>query len=240
MKVLYSLLNWKRYDKDMLKSLSKIQNEDILICTDDKSRWNEKIYKCIDADDSIAVSKNNILRYALANGYTHCFIMEDDIFIKDKIIFIEYIQTMERFNLNIMMYGFHNNMNKVLNGKINPCMLISVKNQTPYCINRFPCSGLILFRVFEDMTYFDERLIVMEHDFLLHDMFVQQTYQFNGFIFDVYDSWKKIGKISMDRIKKTDPIAIVHDKEVRNVTELAMSSNGDEVIHYMIQKLKGQ
>ena len=84
MKVLYSLLNWKRFDKQMVKSLSKIQKEDILICTDDKTRWNQKLYKFIDAEESIAASKNKILKYALENGYTHCFIIEDDVAIEVK------------------------------------------------------------------------------------------------------------------------------------------------------------
>ena len=239
MKVLYSLLNWKRYDKDMAKSLAKIQNEDILICTDDRSRWNSKLYEFMDADESIAVSKNNILKYALENGYTHCFIIEDDVFIKNRILFLEYLQIMERFEINIMMYGFHNGMNKVLNGRINPCMVLSVQNQTPYCINRFPCSALILYRVFEDMTYFDERLKTMEHDFLLQDMVDQDNYKFNGFVFDVYNSWKKIDKISVDKVKKSDHDTILHDREIRNVTELSISNNGDEIIQYVIEKLKG-
>jgi hypothetical protein len=239
MKVLYSLLNWKRYDKEMAKSLSKIQSEDILICTDDKTRWNEKLYEFIEADESIAVSKNKILKYALDNGYTHCFIIEDDLFIKDKIVFLEYLHVMERFDINIMMYGYHSNSNKVLDGRINPCMLISMKNETPYCINRFPCSGMILYRIFEDMTYFDERLKCMEHDFLLHDMFEHENYKFNGFIFDVYNSWKKFKKIPLDKIKKMDQETIVQDKEVRNVTEFTMSNNGDEIIQYVVEKLKG-
>jgi hypothetical protein len=239
MKVLYSLLNWKRYDKDMAKSLSKLQNEDVLICTDDKSRWNEKLYKFIEADESIAVSKNKILNYALENGYTHCFIIEDDVFIQNKIIFLEYLQVMETFEINIMMYGFHNNLNKVLNGKVNPCMLITTKNHTPYCINRFPCSAFILYRIFDDMTLFDERLKVMEHDFLMQDLVDQDNYKFSGFIFDVYDSWNKIKKIPLDKIKKSNQEAILHDKEIRNVTELSMSNNGDEIIQHIVEKLRG-
>lgn len=239
MKVLYGILNWKRFHKDMVKSFSKLQNEDVVICTDDQSRWNEKLFNFIEADESIAVSKNRILKYALDNGYSHCFIIEDDVNIKDKSIFLEYMQVMERFDLNVMMYGFHNKINKVLNDKINPCMLISMENQTPYCINRFPCSGLILYRIFEDMTLFDERLKVMEHDFLLKDMVDQDNYPFQGFIFDVYNSWKRIKKIPVETVKKMDQEAILHDKEVRNVTELSMSNNGDEVIQYVIEKLKG-
>jgi hypothetical protein len=227
MKVLYSLLNWKRYDKEMAKSLDKIQKEDVLICTDDKTRWNQKLYKFIDAEESIPASKNKILKYALDNGYTHCFIIEDDVFIKDKIVF------------NIMMYGFQDPRNKVLNGRINPCMLISVKNQTPYCINRFPCSAMILYRVFEDMTFFDERLQALEHDFLIQDMVDQDNYQFQGFIFDVYNSWNKFRKIPLEGVKKVNQDAIIHDKQVRKESELSLSNNGDEIIQYMIEKLRG-
>lgn len=239
MKVLYGVLNWKRFDKQMAKSLSKIQNEDIVICTDDKTRWNQNLYKFIDADESLAISKNNILKYALDNGYTHCVIIEDDVFIVDKTVFLEYMHQMEKFDLNIMMYGYHGKANKVLDNRVNPCLLITIKNETPICINRFPTSEVIIYRIFEDMTYFDERLHSLEHDFIMRDMIDQNNYDFSGFIFDIHNSWKKFKRIPLKRIKKVDPKTIIHDKELRNVKEMNMSTNGDEVIHYIVEKLKG-
>ena len=236
MKILYALLNWKRYDKLMLKSLSKLSREDLIIWTDDIERWPK--FNCKQADESVAKTKNDILKYALENNYDFCFIMEDDVQIKDKVIFLEYIQLMEKFDLNVVMYGFHNNMNKVLNGRINPCMVLSVKNATPICINRFPCSALLGYRIFEDMTMFDERLTTMEHDFLLHDMCEQGNYPFNGFIFDVFNSWKKIKKIPMETLKKRNPSDIVKDKETRGIDALSLQSNGDAVINYVVEKLK--
>jgi len=237
MKVLYAILNYKRFDKQMIKSLNKISNEDVIICTDDETRWKKR--QCISIEDTVAKSKNKILKYALEKEYDFCFIIEDDVLIKDKTIFFEYINLMEKFDLNFVMYGFHNNYNKVLNERINPCMLISMKNRGSICINRFPCSALIGFRIFEDMTYFDERLKAMEHEFWLEDLKVQGNYPFTGFIFDTYNSWEKIKKIPFERVKNITQKDIIEAKKTRNVESVSLQSDGDSVINYIVEKMKG-
>ena len=60
----------------------------------------------------VGISKNDAMQYLLDEGCEHIFLIEDDIIIKDRDVFLKYIETGDISGLKHLMYGYHGPANK--------------------------------------------------------------------------------------------------------------------------------
>ena len=149
MKILYGVLNWQRDILTAKRSITKIpkdKNSEVLIVTDDKSKWAKTKFIKMDAVPSVAASKNIILKHAIDNKFDYCVIMEDDVIVKNNSIVQKYISMMKQFEINVAMNGYIK-ANTVLDNKPNPSVMarISQSGDELY-INRYPCSAFMIFK----------------------------------------------------------------------------------------------
>ena len=79
---------------------------------------------------SVGHSKNALLDYLFRNEKcTHVFLIEDDIIVKDGVVFEEYIKTAADTGILHLNYGYHGPANKV-NGVDTPRLVVRRKNST--------------------------------------------------------------------------------------------------------------
>lgn len=229
-KILCGILNWKRTAKDMKKGISKLPG-DVVVCTDNPEFW--KGCEILEAVESIAASKNKILQKAIDGNYEYCFIIEDDIILSRKEDLLKYVSTMKQYDLNLMLYGFGNTgLNRVLENKPNPCLIVNDGRGNELYVNRYPGSAMMAFRVKEDMRMFDESLIALETDYLVHDIASDGNYPFKGFFFDIAESWKVWRRVrDVERVRQKTLNDINKDRQQRG--NITLDNNVDVVINYI-------
>lgn len=239
--VLFGVLNWDRDPVKVRKALRSIPGPErnLLVCTNQVSEWEEIGFKgtLIEADSSIAKSKNLILDN-LQPTQEFCFIIEDDVIIKNSSIISKYRKTMNDFELDFMCYGYHGHTNRVLDMKPNPCIIINDGTGTEHFFHRHPCSALMVFRNFNDpetQPKFDERLQALETDFLVADLVGNKIIPFNGFLLDVPESWKYISRLNIENIRTKTSQQINADIEVRK-TKIQLHNSADAVTEYIMEK----
>jgi hypothetical protein len=232
MNILCGILNWKREAKLMKKCLDKIP-ADIVVCTDDPDRWkHKKIKETFEAVENVATCKNMILRHAIDNDYKYVFILEDDTAPSRKYVFSEYMAIMEKYDLNVMLYGFGTDNNKVLDNQPNPCIICNDGRGRELYINRYPCGSVMVFRVIDDLKMFDESLNCLETDYLLYDMAEAGQYPFKGFFFDISESWKEWRTDRRMESSRNRPFDLINkDRQQRG--NIALDANVDKVIEYI-------
>jgi len=228
--ILCGILNYGRTHKDMKKVPNKIKG-DVVICTDNPEFWGKR--ETIAAEESVAASKNKIIDLAIERGYKYVFIIEDDIIPKNKSLFLEYKQMMQKYDLCGIMYGYDTPMNKVFGKRPNASLIITDHQGHIVNINRYPCSSFIGLKVKPDMVKFDEQLCILETDFLFIDMHKKGDHPFNGFFFDISKSWEKFKKIDVKSIRKKNLNMINKDREVRKKCEIKPDFSADAVLKYM-------
>lgn len=65
-----------------------------------------------DANMGVGRSKNKLLRYLLDSGCDHIFIIEDDIIVKDPMVFDKYIELRNITGIQHFNFGYHGPANK--------------------------------------------------------------------------------------------------------------------------------
>ena len=89
----------------------------------------------------VGVSKNDALEYMMKEGCEHLFLIEDDIFIKDKNVFEKYIAAAHETGLWHMMFGYHGPANKTESkGQPVPRVVVDYDNDIKIALNRH-CVG---------------------------------------------------------------------------------------------------
>jgi GT2 family glycosyltransferase len=74
-------------------------------------------------------SKNKLFKYLLDNDCDHIFIIEDDIVVKDKTVFDQYIEASKASGIEHFCFGYHGpaNRNNISKGKPIPRYIIDYK-----------------------------------------------------------------------------------------------------------------
>jgi len=228
--ILCGILNYGRIHKDMKKIVSKLPG-DVIVCTDNPDFWGKT--ETIEAVESIAASKNKIIDHAINNNYDYVFIIEDDLLPSKKQAILEYKYMMDKLKLGGIMYGYGSQMNKVFGTRPNASLIIKDFDGNDIYVNRFPCSSLIGLKVNKDMVKFDERLVMLETDFLFLDMKEKGLYPFSGFYFDINKSWERFHTIDVETKRKKTLALVNKDKEVRKATEIKPDFSADLVLNYI-------
>jgi len=233
-KILFGILNWNRPSNNVKKLLNKVGTHDKLVVTDKPGEFK---VQTIVAKPNIAASKNLILNHAIQLRYDYCFIIEDDVKVVDNTSFEKYINLMEFFNLNFVMYGF-DGTNTVLKSKPNPALtLTSPTTNNTFLVNRFPCSSVMGFKVSADMVLFDERLQMLETEYYALDSFKRKLIPFNGFYFDLNNSWNYFSRTDDVKLRQKTNDLVRIDVDTRK-EKIDVSNNIDEVMTYVIKKME--
>lgn len=234
--VLYAVLNWNRDPRQVREIIKNLPcpAKNVLVCTNQIQAWNRIHFKgrLIEAVPSIAASKNKILDQL--KGEKFCFIIEDDIKILRADAFKQYTSMLDEFDLNFMCYGY-DNVNRVLDEKPNPCMIVNDGTGRELYFHRHVCSSVIALRVNKYLPRFDESLNCLETEFLAQDMFDTKNLPFNGFFFDINQSWKYFTRVDTPRVRDKNVHLIQKDIDTRK-RKIALSSNADEVLRYIVEK----
>jgi len=242
-KTCYGILNYNRpipYN-GIINKIPIQGQKDIILCTNNteklKDYENGKVnFKVINIESNVAKCKNAMLKYALENGYNYCFLIEDDIKIIENNVFNGYIYLLECYDYAVTMFGYGSeNKNKVIGNKNNPAVIIKLENNKYIFSNRQPCSSFMVFKLTEDMVFFDERLEMLETEFLTKDLKKKGKIPFNGFFIDLPESWKYFMKTTdvTVRIKNND--LIKQDLQVRG-GGISWDNNGDAFFEHIINK----
>lgn len=240
-KVLYGILNYRRSideTKAIYESVPAEDHKDIMIVRQGTMNFNDKkTFSDITkkADKSVAVSKNMILKHAKDNGYDYCFIIEDDVVIKDEKAFNMYINLMEEIDYPVLFYGF-DNRNRVLgNVKPNPCFAIRVSDDREIYCSRNACSSVLLFKVSDDMIMFDESLKALETEMLLWDLKQDGKIHSYGFFPDIPFSWNYFENTGEKKIRVLTAELGAEDLKKRQ-TQITLDIEADKFLQFLQSK----
>lgn len=234
MKIIYGVLNWKRDPESTLKS---IKGDNIILCSD-KDIHYDNVY-LIKGDPNVAKSRNNIIDKARELNGDYLVMIDDDIIISNMEIIDSYISKLKEYDLGVIFYGYGSNINKALS-KPNPLFSIKVGEGKNEIFNRLPSSSLFVIDLNKNKLKFDEDLIILEFDAYIANCFKEKLIPFNGFYFDVENSYNYITTISHEPLRvKTQEIVNI-DKNILNSkgVVLQLDSNADPVVRYLKEKHK--
>jgi len=89
----------------------------------------------------VGKSKNSALRHLLNQGCEHIFLIEDDIFIKDNLVFQYYIEASKKSGIQHFNYSQHGLANKTRDGEPNPRHIVKYGDVEiafyPHCVGAF-------------------------------------------------------------------------------------------------------
>lgn len=109
---------------------------------------------------SVGISKNDAIKHLLEKGCTHIFLIEDDILIKDPVVFVKYIEAAQETGLQHLMFGYHGPANKGMQSKgaPKPRVIIEYKNNVRIALNQHCVGAFCYFHkdVIDKVGMFDE------------------------------------------------------------------------------------
>jgi GT2 family glycosyltransferase len=82
----------------------------------------------------VGIAKNLGLMQMYAAGCEHLFLIEDDMIIKNKDVFNEYVRVAEKTGLKHLNFAYHGPANKI-NEKLNPRRIIEFEKETLISLN---------------------------------------------------------------------------------------------------------
>ena len=186
---------------------------------------------------NIGASKNVILKHAMENDYDYCFIIEDDMIIKDDTVFDKYMKLIQTLDYNVLFYGFDNKNRVLANIKPNPCINVIIDDNTGLCVNRSSCSSFMLFKVEKDMLLFNDNMIIFETDELLWRMKQNDKLQSYGFYPDIKESWLNFDKTGEKRARSIDQKDAENDMVIMK-EKYPVDMDADGYINFIRDKFK--
>lgn len=141
----------------------------------------------------VGKSKNIGLRYLYESGCDHLFLIEDDIFIKNKNVFERYIESSKISGIQHFMYSQHGVMNKSWpSGNANPIMIIDYGTLKiplyPAAVGAFSYFSKLCI---EKAGYFDERYYNacehVDHTYEIIKKGMHPPFWYNA---DIENSWE--------------------------------------------------
>jgi hypothetical protein len=245
-KIAYAILNWSRSAENTLMSLP--EGSDVILCSPSEEQWKdtsgvgERLGEItyIDAFQNIAKSKNKIINFVKEmKKYDYLFIIEDDVIVKDTTIFQKYVDIMVKYDLGTIFYGF-DKVNTLFDKVPNPGLIVTVSKdgKEEAWFNRFPCTSVIAFDLKRNDIKFNDNLLMIEMDVYLQDCANEKLIPYNGFYFDVPESWKYFERqdVPSERIKTREMI----DQDKKYLADeginLVIESNADGLIQLLKDK----
>ena len=154
---------------NLLKSLEGCRYDELVVVNDGDSLPDLDIptsHTLLQNETNLGVgkSKNRAMQYLLDNDCDHLFLLEDDVFIKDKNVFKKYIDVSEAINVKHLNYCLHGQDNKI-NNKPNPRIILDIKGiRVALYFNIYGALSYYHRDVIEDVGFMDEEYYnAMEH-----------------------------------------------------------------------------
>lgn len=124
---------------DVVDTLVTVNDGDKLKNTYEKSNIiNHKTNK------GVGISKNEAMQYLIDNNCDHIFLIEDDIIIKNKLVFEKYINAAKQTGLRHFMFGYHGPANKTPAGKNRPRVIVEYSTDCSIAFNQH-CVGAFCY-----------------------------------------------------------------------------------------------
>lgn len=125
------------------KCVQSIPSGDFVVVVNDGIPYNPDSYPSYvniivqhKKNKGVGKSKNEAIRIIMSNYCDHIFICEDDIVIKDKNVFGQYIKAKDITGIQHFNYGYHGPLNKDASGKAKPIKVIKYTNEIAISFNR--------------------------------------------------------------------------------------------------------
>ena len=139
--------NREDFYKECYSSVPKdIVDELVTINDGEKLRGSYNESKVINHSQNkgVGISKNEAIQYLLDKDCEHIFLIEDDIIIKNKNVFNEYISAAHTTGLRHFMFGYHGPANKTPVGKNNPRVIVEYTDDCSIAFNQH-CVGAFCY-----------------------------------------------------------------------------------------------
>jgi hypothetical protein len=243
MKIFYGFINFRRsFDntRKTLESLNITNKEDHLILSkttglgdfNDKEKYNFKV-----GDKSLPICFNTILKAAKDAGSDYCFLIADDVEVKDTSVFQKYIDLSQKFEQDVVFYPYNRNLNVALDKFPNPIARIKIGAEEFIDIQRFPDSDFMCVKISADEPMpplFDERLEALYLDYFINDCVKMGKVKSFGFFLDIHNSHEYLGRTQDKTIKEvfTD-VQVQKDTQAREGEQLALSNDLDSVVNHI-------
>ena len=106
----------------------------------------------------VGISKNEAMRYLVQNDCDHIFIIEDDMYIKDPLVFEKYIKTAEETGIWHLNFGYHGPANKTPDGLPKPRQTVAYDNGINLALNLHIVGAFSYYYrgVIKNIGYIDE------------------------------------------------------------------------------------
>jgi hypothetical protein len=238
MTTLYAILNWSEDRISNVKKLtSKFSNKPLVVATRFAKEYKTNTIEL--TTENVAASKNKILKYAQEKKVDYCFIIEDDMEVNDLFAFDLYIGLMRKYKLGFTMYGYGNSVNKVLENRPNPALMLKVSNSETVYITRFCCSSIMGFRISDSVLLFNEEMHGLETENLCKTASEFKQIPFNGFFFDISESWKYFSRFQSKTSRIKDNTLMQQDL-TKIGGPISLERNADLLIEYIKDCNKGE
>lgn len=153
----------------------------------------------------VGLSKNDAMKWLLEQGCEHIFLIEDDIIVKNSLVFEHYIETAKISGLQHLMYGYHGPANKV-GPHPHPRLITMYSDCYGVAFNRH-CVGAFCYYTRECLEKcglndpgFVNAFEHVEHTYRLHKAGYTAPYWWFP---DMHDSFKYLDEIACSEVNST-------------------------------------
>ena len=201
-KIGVGIITYNRPDglKKLLNSISSCNHIDLVIINDGEYIDNLQGYNLnlINNDTNLGVGqcKNKALRYLYESKCEHLFLIEDDIFVKNPIVFEKYIEASKISGIQHFNYSQHGVMNKSWpDGKANPILVIDYGSiKIPLYMATVGAFSYYSRTCIEKVGYMDERYYNacehVDHTYEIIKKGMHPPFWYNA---DIENSWEYLG-----------------------------------------------
>ena len=230
MKIKYAIIDCKEVKGSLHDNLVEIG-----INTSDIQTYTYEV----DSTTTIAALKNQAIDDA--KGYQYLFIIENDLKIKNLDIFRHYINLMNDYQLGVVFYGYYGCTNRVLHDLPNPAVKVRKSEFHAQQLVRVPSDTFIGIDLSKNTQKFNSEFQVWEFNEFLKRCYEYKVLPFQGFYFDVNNSWEYFDyidgnpkpKISMTKETLEHDQKLVKDNEPKFT--LVFDGNANQIMEYIKQ-----
>lgn len=194
--------------------------------------WN---YYIDDNDVNLGVgkSKNRALRHLLNIGCDHIFLIEDDIFVKDPLVFQAYINASKKSGIQHFNYSQHGIANKNPNGDPSPRYIIDYDGSEvafyPHCVGAFSYYSR---KCLEECGLMDEKYYnACEHVDHTYEIIKKCMHPPFWHFADIQNSWKYLGDDGWSIETSSICSAPNFRENVNNADQIFVKKHGHLPIH---------
>lgn len=142
------------------------------------------------ATENVYATKNVAINLAREKGAKYLFLIEDCVIVKDCSVFEQYVDLLKKWDALYASYSFCGPFNRVMNSKPNPGVILTTDWGVLHFGKHF-CDKFMVINVEKlGAERFNESMDSLSREEFSNRVKQKALQPFNGFFFDVIDSWK--------------------------------------------------